>query len=185
LHHKVLVSNITTLPDGRCQLSFTVESQAPEGSRQAYGDRDRTPEKVYRFDVDKKKLGEADLKFTTNQVYTVYPDGSVELQSAISANRSNIVLPRIGYALQLPGDMKNYHYYGRGPINNYNDRKTGQFIELHSSTVAEQGIMLPKPQSQGNREEVRWCALTNDVAKCRIHCRQHHVSFCPPLEPAK
>lgn len=162
LHHKVLVSNITTLPDGRCQLSFTVESQAPEGSRQVYGDRDRTPEKVYRFDVDKKKLGEADLKFTTNQVYTVYPDGSVELQSAISANRSNIVLPRIGYALQLPGDMKNYHYYGRGPINNYNDRKTGQFIELHSSTVAEQGIMLPKPQSQGNREEVRWCALTND-----------------------
>jgi DNA recombination protein RmuC len=27
--------------------------------------------------------------------------------------------------------------------------------------VAEQGIMLPKPQAQGNREEVRWCAVTN------------------------
>lgn len=162
LSHKVTASNRSVLKDGTVRLSFMVESQAKEGSRQVYSDRDRTPEKAYQFGVDKKALTEDDLKFTTNQVYTIYPDGSIELQSAISANRVGVVLPRIGYAMQLPSEMSNYHYYGRGPINNYADRKTGQFIELHSSTVAEQGIMLPKPQSQGNREEVRWCALTND-----------------------
>lgn len=162
LHHKVTGAKTITKKDGTVQLIFTVESQAPEGSRQYYGDRDRTPEKTYSFDIDKKKLGPDDFKFTTNQIYTVYPDGSIELQSAISANRASVVLPRIGYALQLPGELHNYNYYGRGPINNYNDRKTGQFIELHTSTVADQGIMLPKPQAQGNREEVRWCALTND-----------------------
>lgn len=162
LQHKVIGASVNTRKDGTVQLSFTVESQAAEGSRQVYGDRDRTPEKAYRFDVDRKKLGDDDLKFTTNQIYTVYPDGSIELQSAISANRNSVVLPRIGYAMQLPAEFRNYNYYGRGPINNYADRKDGQFIELHTSTVAEQGIMLPKPQAQGNREEVRWCALTND-----------------------
>ena len=45
-------------------------------------------------------------------------------------------------------------------MNNYNDRKTGQFIEHHRGIVGEQDILLPKPQSMGNREEVRWCALT-------------------------
>ncbi len=64
--------------------------------------------------------------------------------------------------MMLPSELEHYTYSGRGPINNYNDRKTGQFIELHTSTVADQYIMLPKPQSMGNREDVRWCALTND-----------------------
>ena len=123
LHHKVTGAKTITKKDGTLQLSFTVESQAPEGSRQYYGDRDRTPEKTYSFDIDKKKLGPDDFKFTTNQIYTVYPDGSIELQSAISADRASVVLPRIGYALQLPGELHNYNYYGHGPINNYNDRK--------------------------------------------------------------
>lgn len=162
LKHKAVAHNWVEKKDGTIQLSFVVESQGAKGSYQFYGDRDRTPEKMYRFDVKEKPLTDDDLKFTTNQVYTIYPDGSIELQSAIAANKQSVLLPRIGYALELPAELKNYHYYGRGPINNYADRKTGQFIELHSSTVAEQGIMLPKPQSQGNREDLRWCALLND-----------------------
>ena len=162
LQHKALSAKAVKQADGRLQISFTVESQGAEGCSQVYGDRDRTPEKAYRFDQGRHALGEDDLKFTTNQVYTVYPDGSIELQSAISSNRANVLLPRLGYAMKLPSAFSKYYYYGRGPINNYNDRKTGQFIELHESTVAEQGIMLPKPQAQGNREEVRWCALTNE-----------------------
>ena len=62
--------------------------------------------------------------------------------------------------MKLPNTYKQFDYYGRGPVNNYNDRKTGQFIEHHRGIVGEQDILLPKPQSMGNREEVRWCALT-------------------------
>ena len=46
-------------------------------------------------------------------------------------------------------------------MNNYRDRKTGQFVEEHHGLVGEQDIVLPKPQSMGNREDVRWCALTD------------------------
>ena len=147
--------------DGTCKLDFTVESQGKEGCDVNYGNRDRDPESCYNFEKNKRALTDADLKFTSRQIYTIYKDGSIEMQSAIGANRSKVILPRIGYSMVLPSELNQYDYYGRGPVNNYNDRKTSQFIGWYHSPVAEQGIMLPKPQAQGNREEVRWCAVTN------------------------
>lgn len=147
--------------DGTYKLDFTVESQGKEGCDVNYGNRDRAPESCYNFEKNKRALTDADLKFTSRQIYTIYKDGSIEMQSAIGANRSKVVLPRIGYSMVLPSELNQYDYYGRGPVNNYNDRKTSQFIGWYHSSVAEQGIMLPKPQAQGNREEVRWCAVTN------------------------
>ena len=147
--------------DGTYKLDFTVESQGKEGCDVNYGNRDRDPESCYNFEKNKHALTDADLKFTTRQIYTIYKDGSIEMQSAIGANRSKVILPRIGYSMVLPSELNQYDYYGRGPVNNYNDRKTSQFIGWYHSPVAEQGIMLPKPQAQGNREEVRWCAVTN------------------------
>lgn len=147
--------------DGTYKLDFTVESQGKEGCDVNYGNRDRDPESCYNFEKNKRALTDADLKFTSRQIYTIYKDGSIEMQSAIGANRSKVILPRIGYSMVLPCELNQYDYYGRGPVNNYNDRKTSQFIGWYHSPVAEQGIMLPKPQAQGNREEVRWCAVTN------------------------
>lgn len=147
--------------DGTYKLDFTVESQGKEGCDVNYGNRDRDPESCYNFEKNKRALTDADLKFTSRQIYTIYKDGSIEMQSAIGANRSKVILPRIGYSMVLPSELNQYDYYGRGPVNNYNDRKTSQFIGRYHSPVAEQGIMLPKPQAQGNREEVRWCAVTN------------------------
>ena len=147
--------------DGTYKFDFTVESQGKEGCDVNYGNRDRDPESCYNFEKNKHALTDADLKFTSRQIYTIYKDGSIEMQSAIGANRSKVILPRIGYSMVLPSELNQYDYYGRGPVNNYNDRKTSQFIGWYHSPVAEQGIMLPKPQAQGNREEVRWCAVTN------------------------
>ena len=147
--------------DGTYKLDFTVESQGKEGCDVNYGNRDRDPESCYNFEKNKRALTDTDLKFTSRQIYTIYKDGSIEMQSAIGANRSKVILPRIGYSMVLPSELNQYDYYGRGPLNNYNDRKTSQFIGWYHSPVAEQGIMLPKPQAQGNREEVRWCAVTN------------------------
>ena len=165
LGHKALSREVKQLKNGAVQLVFTVESQGKEGCRQVYGNGNRDPESAYRFDKDTKELGADDFKFTTTQVYTVWPDGSVELHSAISANRASVVLPRLGYVMELPASFNTFDYYGRGPVNNYADRKTGQFIEHHRGKVGEQDIMLPKPQSMGNREEVRWCALTNQAGR--------------------
>lgn len=162
LQHVVKNWNYTAKKDGTYQFEFTVESQGKEGCDVNYSNRDRDPESCYNFEKNKHALTDADLKFTSRQIYTIYKDGSIEMQSAIGANRSKVILPRIGYSMVLPSELNQYDYYGRGPVNNYNDRKTSQFIGWYHSPVAEQGIMLPKPQAQGNREEVRWCAVTND-----------------------
>ena len=163
LKHKVLDYSVAEAEDGRMMLSFTVESQAPySGFLHQAGTVGRTPDGVYKFEDQKDHpMTAADFKFTTNQIWTVYPDGSVELHAAISSNNAAADLARIGYSMQLPSDLGNFTYYGRGPVNNYNDRKAGQNIELFTQKVGDE-IILPKPQSMGNREEVRWMSLTDE-----------------------
>ena len=158
LQHKVTSWSKSAGKDGSITLAFTVESQAPHPAR-IYQKYNYPSSGIYTVDEDTTRS--CDFKFTTNQTWTVYPDGSVELQSAITSNKPSLALPRIGYAMELSAELQQYAYYGRGPINNYNDRKEGQNIELHRSTVGEQGILLGKPQAMGNREDVRWCALTD------------------------
>lgn len=139
------------------QLIYTVVSQAPNSATLEGGTSGRN---VVKERTD-RPFGENDFKFITNQIWTIYPDGSLELQSSINSNQPQVILPRLGYVMQLPEELGQYTYYGRGPWNNYNDRCTGSFIEKYQSTVKDQFVNFPKPQSMGNREEVRWCALTD------------------------
>ena len=143
--------------DGSVVLQYTVRSQAPHSGR-----RVKLDDNNFKITDDARKLGENDFHFISNRIYTIYPDGSIEHNSAITGNK-NIDLARIGYQLQLPLELKNYSYYGRGPWNNYNDRCTAAFVEQYASTVAEQFVNFPKPQEMGNREGIRWAALTNDA----------------------
>ena len=46
-------------------------------------------------------------------------------------------------SLSSPRAYDNYTYYGRGPINNYGDRKASQYIEQHKNKVAEQFVSSP------------------------------------------
>src|SRR5690606_12053029 len=171
LKHKVLSADSYTRKDGALILTYTVESQAPYGASLLGGTSGTYSLKEH----SDKQFGEDDFKFTSNQIWTIYKDGSIEVSSSVTSNNASVVLARLGYSLQLPGEYHNYSYYGRGPINNYADRKTAQFIELHKSTVKDQFVPWPNPQSMSNNEDVRWAALTNDsgqgvlfVAKDRL-----------------
>ena len=143
----------------RIQLMYTVESQAPNGAKLKGGTSGR-----YQVEENTAEpFGPDDFKFVTNQIWTVYPDGTIELRMETLSNDETVFLPRLGYAMQIPSDLSQYSYYGRGPWNNFNDRCTGSFIGLYQSTVKEQFVDFPKPQSMGNREGVHWCALTDKV----------------------
>lgn len=157
LKHKTLASTTYTRKDGAIILAFTVESQAPNGAK-LNGGTSGTYTIVEKTD---QPFGVDNFKFVTNQVWTIYPDGAIELKSSITSNEPSFVLARIGYSLQLPESFSQYNYYGRGPINNYADRKTAQFIELHQSTVEDQFVPWANPQSMSNNEDVRWTALSN------------------------
>lgn len=156
LQHKVLAHSAEMRADGAVVVKYTVESQGAR-SASAHGGGESGKYEV----TDGRTLGPDDFKFTTQEVWTVYPDGSIELSSAITSNRPNLLLPRLGYAMTLPSDLSEYTYYGRGPLNNHSDREVSQKVGLYRSSVADQFVPFPKPQSMGNREGVRWNALTD------------------------
>lgn len=159
LKHKAISSDMFTQSNGAVVLSFTVESQAPNGAKILGG---TSSGRNSIEELKDKPFGNDDFKFTTNQIWTVYKDGSIELQSSITSNKPSLILPRLGYVVEMPKSYSNFSYYGRGPIGNYADRKTGQFIEQYDTTVKGQFVNFPKPQDMANHEDVRWCALTNE-----------------------
>jgi hypothetical protein len=71
-------------------------------------------------------------------------------------------LPRVGMHFRLPGAFKNLAWYGRGPHENYQDRKGSAFIANYTSTVAQQYTPYIRPQENGYKTETRWLALTDD-----------------------
>ncbi len=162
LKHKVVDSSITEDRDGNILLCFTVESQAPNAARFNGGTSSGINSVTELTDVP---FNDNNLKFTSNLVWSVYRDGSITLRSAITSNKPTLILPRIGYTMRVAEEYNNFSYYGRGPIDNYADRKSSQTIEQYSSTVAEQFIPFPKPQETGNHEDTRWGALTNNDGK--------------------
>ncbi len=158
LKHKATGSKVKANDDGTATITFTVVSQAPNAATQHGG----TSGNVLKVEeLTNRPYGEFDFRFVTNQIWTVYQDGSIELQSSITSNEPNFVLPRLGYSMTIPKTYKDFTYYGRGPIGNFNDRKTGQFIQKYKTTVAEEFVNFPKPQGMANHEETRWCALTD------------------------
>jgi beta-galactosidase len=100
--------------------------------------------------------------FRVVSAWTVYPDGSVARQSAISATGRDIPLAKVGFTMELPAAYSKAEYYGRGPEENYPDRKTGSFLGRYSRAVRDFFEPYAKPQDMANREDVSWVALRGE-----------------------
>jgi hypothetical protein len=99
--------------------------------------------------------------FDIQNTYTVYGNGDVIITSDIKPGDILPPLPRIGLELALPPGFDQFTWYGRGPHENYADRKDSSAIGVYTSTVSDQYHPYVKPQETGNKTEVRWAALTN------------------------
>ncbi len=64
--------------------------------------------------------------------------------------------------MTLPMDLENVAWYGRGPGESYVDSKQAALVGRYASTVADLYTPYVYPQENGNREDVRWLALTNE-----------------------
>ena len=70
-------------------------------------------------------------------------------------------IPRIGSNFQMPVSFDQVTYYGRGPHENYWDRKTSAFVGLYQGEVKDMAFDYIRPQENGNRSDIRWATLTN------------------------
>ena len=68
---------------------------------------------------------------------------------------------RFGLDIQLPYDMDKSKFYGRGPIENYIDRKESQRIGIYEQTADEQFYPYIRPQETGTKSDMRWWKQTD------------------------
>ena len=158
LQHKALAKSVKANADGSYSYSFTVQSQAPNAAKIEGGTASGRNKIVELTD---RPFTDADFRFVMNQVFTVYPDGSIEVQASIASNDDFVNLPQLGYLVTMPKTYFRFTYYGRGKQDNYPDRKTGAFLGIYESDVLKEAGNFPKPQDVGHHQDSRWAALTN------------------------
>ena len=103
------------------------------------------------------------ISFTTQMKFFVMADGAISVSSIISPSQDRAILPRLGYRLEMPSAYEQMAWFGRGPWDNYADRKESAHKGFWRSTVTDQIDKFVLPQEMGNKENVRWMALTNDA----------------------
>lgn len=116
---------------------------------------------VARVTVDMDCRGYKGRGFFHRAIYTILGDGSVTVDNQFDPVGDLPQLPKIGLDLRLNSELQNFTYLGRGPWESYPDRKMAQDVGLYSMKVSEAGTQYVRPQENGNREEVRWAALTD------------------------
>jgi beta-galactosidase len=99
--------------------------------------------------------------------YLILNDGSIQVTSSIDMTGRNLPeLPRFGMRAELPAGFEQLSYYGRGPWENYSDRKTSAFVGVYNSTVSEQFTWnYIRPQEAGYKTDVRWVSIKNKDGK--------------------
>ena len=159
LQHKCTSYTTHANADGSVSVVCNVESQAPYSYRLEGGNANWKK----LIENKEKPFGKDDFRFTTQVVYTIFPDGSIESESAITSNKPNLTLAKLGYTVRLPKALRLLTYYGRGTVDNYPDRKTGQMIGIYEQQdVEDEFVAFPKPQDTGNHQDTRWLSLAGN-----------------------
>ncbi|MEO5916329.1 MAG: glycoside hydrolase family 2 TIM barrel-domain containing protein [Luteolibacter sp.] len=124
---------------------------------------DRVPEQTNGDHkvVKGRELGEKDFHFESVFTWSIFADGTVSLDVAGQGVGPSIVLPRIGTEFMVSPELDRFQWYGRGPGENYPDRKTGSDIGIHAKRVVDLVVPYPKPMDMANHEDVRWVSLAD------------------------
>ncbi|MDR1681832.1 MAG: DUF4981 domain-containing protein [Candidatus Symbiothrix sp.] len=121
-------------------------------------------------EIGKVENGKITVKFvhvkepamTWNIDYTVSADGKIHFDNTITTTKGQSkFIPRLGLRMQMPVTYENFSYYGRGPWENYCDRKTACFIDEYRFKVADLYQDYVRPQENGHRTDVRWFTLNS------------------------
>ena len=109
--------------------------------------------------------------FRHTAIYAFAADGSLTVANTVEPYGKLPPLPRLGVSLKLSPALERMTFYGRGPQENYNDRKTSAFLGIWESTVTDRFVPYVRPQDCGMACDVRWAAFTDDAGRgVRVTC---------------
>lgn len=96
-----------------------------------------------------------------NLNYTVNSKGQIQVEAEYLPLCDTIpLIPKFGMRLQIPEKYNTVEWYGRGPYENYPDRKTGSLIGVYRSKLNNFITHYPAPQDNANRSDVRWISMS-------------------------
>lgn len=125
--------------------------------------------------------------------YTIYPSGAVHVAAHFTSTEMNeaetevseatrtatftpgrdaarkeaskLTVPRIGVRFRVPATMNQVEYFGRGPEENYWDRKAGTLVGLYKSTAEDLYFPYVRPQENGHHTDTRWVSVSSNKGK--------------------
>ena len=128
----------------------------------------------YRAEVDESTLKivydislpiGADLTLT----YAFTAEGRIMVNMDYIPTATDIpLMPKLGMRMRLPADYTDINYYGRGPWENYPDRKGSAFLGRYQMPLSDYMTEYVHPQDNGNRCDVRWFEIAGSSRKLRI-----------------
>lgn len=108
-------------------------------------------------------LPEDAVAFRVETEYAVDARGFVSITCKMVPQGGNMILPRLGLTFTLSRELNRVKYYGRGPWENYPDRKSSAIFGEYLHTVQEMLTTYAKPQDCGNRESIRWIEVCSEA----------------------
>lgn len=104
-------------------------------------------------------------KITADYVYTMDASGSVDFKAVYTPEGQLPPLPCVGNTFVLDKDMTQLSWYGMGLQDSYVDRLEATSIGRWTSSVPQEYIHYPRPQSSGNHEQTVTLSLTTAKGK--------------------
>lgn len=120
------------------------------------------PDGRARVSVRSKLQSSASAFLIRNEVeYTISGDGLIRVDTQMDIDRGFVHVPRVGIGMVLSEGFEALEWLGRGPGENYRDRKHCTLMGQYKSTVTDQHFPFIPPSECGGHEDVRWVTLTS------------------------
>ena len=101
--------------------------------------------------------------------YVFYANGEVGVDADYKPTANDIpLMPKFGMRMRLPIEWEQIEWQGRGPHENYPDRKRSQLLGLYSTDVSHFGYDYIRPQDNGYRCDTRWFSLSDGIHKLTV-----------------
>lgn len=95
--------------------------------------------------------------------YTINNEGAIKVTQKMTTDKEAKVanMFRFGMQMQMSRSFDKVEYYGRGPVENYIDRKANADLGIYRQSVAEQFYTYIRPQETGTKSDLRWWKTLN------------------------
>ena len=104
------------------------------------------------------------VKVPYTLTYRLYGNGEIDVDASFTTN-DDFNLPRLSLQAFFNPSLEQLEWYGRGPIENYRDRKNAAYVGKYQSAVNDMKESYARSQTMGGRCDTRWLTLTNKAGK--------------------